>query len=350
MLTGIQVQYDEGPERTRALGWYAVALASGAVSGQLAGGLLVSIDVLGLGWRPIFLINLPITLATLLLGSRLLPRGSTDKTTRLDLPGAAALFLAVLALIAPLTLGREEGWPVWTWISLSLGAPLFIGFLAIERWQSAAGRAPLVDLALARRPPIAWGLWPQAITSATYMGLLLTLALYLQAGLGYSPLESGSTLLPWVIAFAVPGRVLHRLPDRMRKFVPAAGCLLLAAAYLGLSATALGGVHAETALLAILAVGGLGLGTTFSSMLVRLTSVTPVGHAAHTSGTSATALQVTGAVGVAAFGSLYLSQLGGSGVEAAGHAFGVVTAAFALAALAAAAVAHRALRVSSGTV
>jgi hypothetical protein len=90
--------------------------------------------------------------------------------------------------------------------------------------------------------------------------------------------------------------------------------------------------------------GGLGLGTTFSSILVHLTSAATPRYAADISGVFTTSLQIAGAVGVAAFGSLYLSRITGPGRLPASAAFGVVTAAFALAALAAGATAYRATR------
>lgn len=219
VLTGIQLTFDEGGERTRALGLYSLALAGGAVIGQLLGGLLISADLFGLHWRPIFLINAPIAVAVILAGLRFLPRDQPSSTSRLDLSGAATLSGAVLLIVLPLTLGRGAGWPTWSWICLATSLPLFAVFVTIERRQAERGGSPLVDLAVIRRPAIAWGLWSQALAVATYYGLLFTLALYLQGGLGESALVSGLTLLPWVVAFGVPGRLL----TCSRAFPPAPG-------------------------------------------------------------------------------------------------------------------------------
>ena len=348
VLTGIQLGFAEGPLRTRALGFYSLALAGGAVIGQIAGGLLVSADLLGLGWRAVFLVNVPVACAVVLAGLRWLPaQRAVGNARRLDLPGAALLAGLVLVVLLPLTLGRDSGWPAWAWLCLAAGLPLLAGFVAVERGQARRGRSPLVDLRMIRRPAIAWGLWPQALTVATYYALLFTLALYLQRGLGRSAETSGLTLLPWVVAFAVPGRLLGRLSARAHRTLPVLGCLLMATAYAAMSLIMLAGPAPDAALLVPLAIGGLGLGTVFSSILVHLTTAATPRHAADISGVFTTTLQIAGSIGVAAFGALYLSRAGGGGAAAASEAFGVVAAAFALVALLAAATAHRATRVAA---
>jgi len=351
VLTSIQVHFAAGPVRTRALSLYSAALAGGAVAGQILGGLIVSADLLGLRWRPAFLINVPVTLAVLLAGLHYLPAdGARDTSRRLDVPGAVSLAGAVLLVIVPLTLGRQAGWPAWTWACVAASLPLLAAFVAIERRRTAADRSPLVNLLVIRRPAIAWGLWPQALAISTYYALLFTLALYLQHGLGRGALFSGLTLVPWVAAFAVPGRVLHRLPARLQPLLPLAGCLILAGAYTSVSASMFTGEHPEALLLALLALGGLGLGTTFSSILVHLTTAATPRYAADISGVFTTSLQIAGAIGVAAFGTLYLSQVTGPGQAPASRALGVVTAAFAATALVAGATAYRATRAAPAAV
>jgi len=355
VLSGIQRYFDEGPQRTRALGLYSMALAGGAVAGQILGGVLVSADVLGLRWRPVFLVNVPVTLAVVLAGVRVFPAdgpadspadgpddGLDGRARRLDVPGAATLAGAVLAIVVPLALGRQAGWPAWTWWCLAASLPASAAFVVIEQRRAARGRPLLIAPHLLRRPAIAWGLWPAALTTSTYFALLFTLALYLQRGLGRTAMVSGLTLLPWVIAFAVPGRVLGRLPARTRSWLTLPGCLILAAVYIAISASMFTGGCPQAVLLVLLALGGLGLGTTFSTTLVRLTTAATPRYAADISGVLTTSLQIAGAIGVAAFGTLYLSRITGPGAPVATHAFGIVTAAFALVAVLAAAAAYRA--------
>jgi hypothetical protein len=148
--------------------------------------------------------------------------------------------------------------------------------------------------------------------------------------------------VPWVVAFGIPGRILWRVPAHMRPALPVLGCAILACSYASIGVSMLSGSHSEALLLALLAVGGLGLGTIFSSILVHLTTAATPRYAPDISGVFTTTLQIAGAVGVAGFGTLYLSQLTRSGALAATHAFGIVTAAFALIALIAGATAYRA--------
>jgi MFS family permease len=347
VLSGIQLSF-EGAERARALSLYTVALAGGAVAGQVLGGLLVSADLAGTSWRPTFLVNVPIGLAVMVGARRVMPLDSRGEAAvaerRLDLAGVATLSTGLLLIVLPLVLGRQEHWPPWTWASLAASVPLLGAFVAVERRVAAAGGSPLVNLHLLRRPAIAWGLVPQALAVSTYYALLFTLAAYLQDGLGRSPLASGLTLVSWVAAFGLPGYILGRLPSRFGSLVAAAGCLILAAAYAAISVGLFAGQHAEGLLIVLLGIGGLGLGTAFTAILRHLTAAATPRYAADISGVFTTSLQVAGAIGVATFGTAYLGLVSAPGPASATHAFAVVTAGFALVALVAAAAAYRATR------
>lgn len=341
VLSAIQVHFDDGPQRDRALSWYSLALASGAVVGQIAGGVLVSADVLGLGWRPIFLVNVPIAAAVVLVGRRVIPAdGPTDHSRRLDMPGAVSLSSTVLLIVLPAALGREYGWPGWTWACFAASIPMLAGFLLIERHRGRAGQMALIDLHLVARAPIAFGLAAQATVTGTYYALLFTIAQWLQQGLGYSAMISGLALVPWVVAFGLPGR----LPTRLYRHLPWMGCALLALAYTIMAAAAGHGQQSLIPLLlAALALGGFGLGTSFSAILIHLAKTATPRYAADISGVFTTALQIAGALGVAALGSVYLS-VSSRGAASASHAFSVVAATCAAIAGLAAILAWRAVR------
>jgi MFS family permease len=142
-LTGIQLNFD-GDERRRAIGLYAIALSTGAVTGQLLGGLLISANLAGTQWRAIFLVNVPVGALVVLAALRYLPPDTHRTSRRLDLLGVAALSAAVLLVVVPVVTGRDVGWPAWTWICLALAGPAMVGFLAIQRWVAARGGEPLV--------------------------------------------------------------------------------------------------------------------------------------------------------------------------------------------------------------
>jgi MFS family permease len=335
-LSGIQLSF-EGAERARAIGLYAIALSSGAVAGQILCGGLISLDIAGTDWRAIFLVNAPIGAAVALAAMRHLPADGGRATRRVDVGGVATLSAAILLIVAPLVLGRAEGWPAWAWISLAASAPALALFVVVERRVAARDGSPLMNLGVIARPTVSWSLVALLAATGTYYALLFTLAQYLQQGLGRSPFLSGLTLVPWVVAFGAAGQLVRRVPERARPLVPSAGCALLAAAYVAISAALFGDRHGEALLLVVLAAGGLGLGIQFSALIAHLSNAVPPRYAPDISGVSSTLMQIGGTVGVAAFGTLYL----GLAADGATHAFAVVTAAFAGAALLAAAAAYR---------
>ncbi|HEY3980065.1 MAG TPA: MFS transporter [Streptosporangiaceae bacterium] len=339
-LTGIQLHY-AGADRYRAIGRYAMALSAGAVTGQLAGGALIAANLAGSGWRAIFLINIPVGLAVL-AAARWLPADGARRIRRLDLRGIAVLSGAALLLLLPLVLGQSQGWPAWTWACLAASLPAGAGFVLVERRVAARAGSPLVNVAVLARPPVTWALLTLVITTGTYLALLFTLAQYLQAGLGRSPVVSGVTLISWVAAFGLAGRLAGRLPERLRPGLPVAGCLLLATAFLAISGSLLAGWDGEPLLVVFL--GGGGLGLVFGALTSHLTHAVPAGYAADISGVATTGGQIGGAVGVAAAGTLYLSQAQASGAATATRAFAVTTAALGTVALAALLTARAATR------
>jgi MFS family permease len=320
-LTGIQLNV-EGAQRTRAIGRYAIALSTGAVSGQVLGGMLISADIAGTGWRPILLINVPICAAAIAAAARIRPADRSTGSVRVDPLGIATLSATLLLLVPPLVLGREQGWPLWTWICLTASVPAFALFLATQRYVAAAGREPLVTIEVLARRPITLGLAALLLATGTYYALLFTLAQFVQTGLGRSALVSGLLLVPWVAAFGLAGQLIRRFPQRWQRNVPVAGYLLLAAAYLAIAATVWAGHPDDLVLLVLLGIGGLGLGTGFVTLLGHLTNATPGRYASDISGVSTTTLQIGGALGVATVGSLYLSLTGNHNAQA-GHAFAV---------------------------
>jgi MFS family permease len=342
-LTGIQLNFT-GDERKRAIGLYAIALSAGAVVGQLLGGALISADIAGSHWRAIFLVNVPVGAAVIMAALRYLPADSPRKARRLDLPGVATLSASLLLIVLPLVLGRSERWPAWTWICLGATVPVFALFLAVERRITARDGSPLVNVEVIARPAICWALLTLLAATGAYYALLFTLAQYLQQGLGDSPLVSGLALVPWVAAFGLAGQLVRRLPPRLARRAPGAGCLLLAAAYSAISIMLFTGHHVQVLLVVLLGAGGLGLGIQFSALIRHLTTAVPAEYAADISGVSTTALQIGAAIGVAVFGTLYLSLASRAGAGPATHAFAVTTAAFAVVALLATAAATLATR------
>ena len=347
VLTGIQLHFD-AHERARAIGLYALALSIGAVCGQLLGGALVSANVAGLHWRAIFLVNVPVGLAVIASAARSLPRDQARTGRSVDLAGVATLSIAVLLIAVPLALGRSLGWPLWTWVCLTLSVPAAALFVAVERSVASRGGAPLVNLEALSGHRVRWGLCGVAAATGTYYGLLFTLALYLQQGLGRTPAVSGLTLVPWVAAFGIAGQVVRRLPDDRRALAAPVGCAVLAAAYLAIAASLYAGQRGEALLVPLLAIGGLGLGLQFSAIISHLTGSVDPRYAPDISGVATTVMQIAGALGVAAFGTLYIGQAGHGGTGTAGQSFATTALGFAAVAAVAAGAALRSTWTADG--
>ena len=363
VLTGIQLGFG-GRALARALGLYSLVLSAGAVAGQSLGGVLISADIAGTTWRPAFAVNVPAGLVLLWLARRYLPAdgrrtawtrrtagartagtaGTVSERPRLDLAGVALLSAAMMLLVLPLVLGRDEGWPAWTWACLAASVPAF----ALLWWVERRHGRPLVDPGLLARPAVGWGLAAQAACTATYFAVLFTLALYLQQGLGKSPAYSGLALVSWVAAFGIPGPVLGRFPGRVRALAAPAGSLILAAGFAGLAACLLAGDTGGVTLMTLLGVAGLGLGTAFTGMLSHLTSSVSGEHAAALSGLFNTAARAGGVIGTAAFGTIYLALVHRAGQAV--HGFAVLNLGLAATALAAMAMALVSVRRRNTTV
>jgi len=153
-----------GPARARALSAYAAVLSAGAVTGLVLGGVVVTANLFGTGWRPVFAINVPIGIVLAAAVPRLVPPDETStgtpgagRTRKLDLAGPAAAACAVLLIVLPLVLGREEGWPAWGFGCIAAGAVLAAGFVLIERRVAARGGDPLLNLAVLRAPALPSG-------------------------------------------------------------------------------------------------------------------------------------------------------------------------------------------------
>jgi MFS family permease len=212
---------------------FGAIVGLGAVSGPLLGALLTQWNLFGLEWRPIFLINLPVGIAGLILGRKFITESRADRAMRLDLVGVALVTLGLLMLIYPLTRGRELGWPLWGHVCM-LASPLVFGvFVAYERYKTRKDGSPLVELSLFRVKSFAAGIAVQ-LTFGVVMGIFfLVWTLYMQIGLGWSPLKAGLTGVPFSIAVsAAAGMSVQKLVPRFGRKVLQAGALTMVAGVL----------------------------------------------------------------------------------------------------------------------
>lgn len=323
IISVIQAQFS-GHARTKAVSAYTAIIAVGFVAGQALGGVLVSTDLFGMSWRPVFLVNVPVGIAVALLALRLVPADVARGTRRLDLAGLVTAVPAVFLVVLPLVLGREEGWPAWTFGCIAAGLSLVAVFVLVERWVTARGGDPLLNLNVLRVPGVASALVTLAAGVTAYGGFLFGFGLHLQAGLGYSALRAGLTSAPAGVMFGLGGFYWHRLPDRVRPWLTSFGLLASAGAYVLIAMSLHHGGHGGVLLLVVLAMFGTVLGTAFSSLMAHALIHVPPSSAADVSGLLTTTLQLGQVIGVATFGSVFLSLAARTGPLTSAHAI-VVT-------------------------
>jgi MFS family permease len=349
VLSLIQRTYTAPGQRARAMSLYATVISGGAVLGQVLGGLLVSANLFGSSWRPVFLVNVPVGLAVLAFG-RLLPAGRFDGVRTLDLPGLAVLTPAVFALVLPLVLGQPLGWPLWGWILLAASVVLFALLGRVEHRVAARGGQPILPRSLLGLPGMIAGLGGLFASMVVFGGWLFGLALELQDGLGESPLRAGLTFVPCGIAFAIVSLNWRRLPARYHERLPMIGFMVNGAGLVWAGLLLHSGGDGGVLLYVALAVSGGGMAGAFGALMGRVLSRVPVAIAADASGVIVTVNQLGIVVGIATFGSLYLNLAGqlpavvsarqlSAFTLSSGHAYLAVSAALAALSVAGAALA-----------
>jgi EmrB/QacA subfamily drug resistance transporter len=311
VLAVIQLTFS-GPERNTALAIFAGTIGLASVAGQLMGGLLIAANLWGLTWRPVFLINVPVGLAAIVAASAVLPPFRSESKVRLDLPGVALVSIALLLLAIPLLDGREAGWPWWMLAALIASIPAGALFVLYERRKAAAGGSPLVNMALFGQRAFSVGITIALIFFGGITGLFFVMAVFLQAGLHFSPLAAGLTFVPLGIGFTVSSLSAPRVLTVFGRGTLGLGYIVVA---IGLAIAFVTVRHAGADLdgwdlapaLFVMGIGqGLGMSPLVGTVLGGIRSE----DAGAASGVLSTAIQVGTALGVAIVGMVFFAILG----------------------------------------
>jgi EmrB/QacA subfamily drug resistance transporter len=201
VLSMIQVMFPP-EERPKAYGLYGAFAGIATISGPLLGGLLVQADIFGLDWRPIFLINVPLGIATLVAAAKLVPESRAERAQGFDFAGVGLVTGALMLLLYPLVQGRELDWPAWTFVSMAASVPVFGLFAWHQRQRGRSGGSPLVPLGLFRQRAFVGGALAGLVFFSGVASFFLVLTITLQSGLGFSPLHTALTTLPWSVGIA----------------------------------------------------------------------------------------------------------------------------------------------------
>jgi EmrB/QacA subfamily drug resistance transporter len=286
-----------GRERGTAVGIWGATIGAAVAIGPLVGGALTE----GIGWEAIFYVNIPIGIAAIYISLTKVAESSDPNAGPPDWPGLVTFSVGLFLLIFALVRGNAEGWGSTLIVSFLIGAGvLLVLFVVVE----ARVRHPMFDLGLFRVPTFTGASIVAFALSASLFSLFLYLTLYIQNGLGYTPLEAGLRFLPLsLISFVVApiaGRLSSRVPIRA---LMGSGMVLVGVALLlmrGLTASS-----SWTALLAGFIISGVGVGLVNAPLASTAVSVVPPQRAGMGSGINSTFRQVGIATGTAGLGALF---------------------------------------------
>lgn len=300
-------------ERGKVFGLFGAIVGLGAVSGPLLGALLTEWNLFGLEWRPIFLINLPVGVAAWLLGRRFITESRAPKALKLDLVGVALVTLGLLMLLYPLTRGRELGWPLWGHVSMAGAFGVFAALVAYERRKAARDGSPLVELSLFRVKSFAAGIAVQTVFGVALGIFFLVWTLYMQIGLGWTPLRAGLTGVPFSLAVSTAaGMSVQKLVPRFGRKVLQAGALNMGAGVLLYlwEANRYGLSIASWQMALPLVVMGAGMGLIVAPLTDAVLSEVPREHAGSASGLINTVQQMGNALGLGLVSVVFFGEIG----------------------------------------
>lgn len=323
-----------GRQRSAVFGAYGGMAGLAAVAGLLLGGLLTDANLFGLGWRMVFLVNVPVATVVLLAAAVVVPETRAHAPARLDLTGAVVLSAGVVAVVYPLLEGRVLGWPGWSFAMLGAGVLALVALPVVEArrapsrppgcrpgWRSRVrpAVAPVLPPALLRARAVVVGLLIQLVFSGGQLAFFFVFALWLQAGQHYSPTRAGATTAAYAIGGVLFAGIGARLGFRHGRGVLVAGAVLLAAGTLvvDLAVTlaagdAAGGVS-PWHLMPGLAVAGSGLGLLVVPLLTVVLAGAPRADGGAVSGVFSTVQQLGGAIGIAVIGAVFFARLSATG-------------------------------------
>lgn len=322
----------EGEERATVFGLFGLAAGIAQACGLLLGGILVTADLAGLGWRPIFLASVPVALLLIAFAIRYVPESRAEGALRPRWLSALILTAALVAVVFPLLEGQQNGWPLWGWALLACGILAVIGLALgehkIRSWRDGA----LLPLEFFASRTVIAGLAILVPVSAGFSGFLLVLALWLQEGLGFSALQAGTVTIAFSAGGLAMAMFVGRLAMRFGRMLVLAGCVVAACAGIAVLGAGLFlvDVFGLWALVPGLFLCGVGINMVMPSLTSLFLAAVPPASAGSASGIWNTAQQFGGAMGVAILSTIFFSVLAARNYQT-GFAISVIVASGALA-------------------
>jgi MFS family permease len=294
--------------RGRAFGIYGIVLGLAGAAGFLLGGLLVTLDLAGLGWRAVFFVNGPFGLIIIVAALRIMPAVPRRAGTRLDIAGAIVLFAGLLCLIGPLLFGHDAQWAPWVWLAMATGVAILLVFPRFEHMIANRGGMPLIDLALLSDAAFMRGLMAAFCFFFANLSFYLVMTIFLQKALHVPPLQAGMIFLPLTLTFVIASRHSTARARHRGTLVLIEGCTIQVVS-LAVLAVLVASVEAPaTVLLAlVLAMFGYGQGLVMAPLSSAVLSTVKPASAGSGAGMYGTTAQIANAAGVAAIGAVFFA-------------------------------------------
>lgn len=324
VLSVVQLLY-KPEERVGVNGLLGGLSAIATTLGPIVAGILMAMNIAGLGWRPIFLINIPIGLAALLLGAKYLPDGKSEHAPKVDGRGTVLAMAAIGLLIFPLMQGRELGWPWWSFVMMAASLPVLYLFARWQQRLSRRGGSPLVIPALFKHRSFNIGLLLTLLIFGAISSFALTFTLLLQAGYGFSPLHTILTgIFVTVGIMPAAAALAPKLMPKLGRWTVTLGAavMMLGAALLGFAITHTSGALTTWQLAPLLVIFGAGMGLSFTPLLPYALSQVNPQDAGSASGVANALQQIGGALGIALIGIVFFGALVSNHSYAQGFGYG----------------------------
>ena len=223
-----------GRVRGKAFAIFGASIGFSTALGPLVGGLLIQWLGDAEGWRSIFFVNLPFGVIAVIAAFLLLPsKEMVRHDSGVDLFGFVLLAGGLVAILVPLIQGQQDGWPVWTYLSMAGGVVLLVLFAVWELAVVRRGTSPLVPPHLFSHPSFSGGALLALVYFAAFTSIFFSISIFWQAGLGHTALESGLVSIPFAIGSIVGASQSNRLAERLGRTVLVVGTGLVALGLIG---------------------------------------------------------------------------------------------------------------------
>ena len=214
-------------ERGQAFSLFGLSAGLAAVCGPILGGVLISAQLFGMDWQPIFLVNIPVGIAAVIAGYFLIPRLPGHSALKNDFVGIVLFGLGLVCVVFPIIEGRAYGWPLWAFAMIASGFVLLVAFVLWTRARAKAGLPQLLKFDLIANRDFMFGAFVITVFASGIPGMFMVISIFLQSGFGFTPLESGLTNTPFSVGVLVASLIAGRFGSHyLRGRLAASGALL----------------------------------------------------------------------------------------------------------------------------